>query len=103
LLKNLEAGHRIKQPNKEQKGDIMGILGLIISFVAIVFLLVGLIPFLGWLNWFTTIPTAILGAILSGVGLARRPKGGAAVAGLIISVAVFAVALVRLSVGGGIL
>ncbi len=81
----------------------MGILGLLISLVAIVFLLIGLIPLLGWLNWFTTIPAAILGAILSGVGLARRPKGGAAVAGLIISVAVFAVALLRLAIGGGIL
>jgi hypothetical protein len=72
------------------------------SLVAGFFLLIGLIPFLGWLNWFTTLPAAVLGAILSGVALTRF-KRGTAVAGLIISLAVFAVALVRLFIGGGII
>jgi hypothetical protein len=81
----------------------MGILGFLISLVALVFLLVGLVPFLGWLNWFTTLPVAVLGAVLSGIGLARNQRSRMAIAGLIISVSIIAVALVRLSMGGGIL
>jgi hypothetical protein len=54
------------------------------------------------LNWFTTLPAAVLGAIVSGVAVARL-KRGLAVAGLIISLAVFAVALLRLFIGGGII
>ena len=81
----------------------MGIIGLIISSVAILFLLIGLIPFLGWLNWFTTIPTAVLGAIISGIGIARLSAKNAGVTGLIIGLVVLGVAIFRLSIGGGIL
>jgi hypothetical protein len=80
----------------------MGVIGLIISLVAGLFLLVGLIPLLGWLNWFTTLPAAVLGAIISGIAMARSKKG-AAVAGFVISLAVFAIGLVRLFIGGGII
>jgi hypothetical protein len=48
------------------------------------------------------LPAAILGAIVSGVATARL-KRGPAVAGLVISLAVFAVALVRLFIGGGVI
>jgi len=81
----------------------MGVLGLIVNLVAAMFMTIGLIPFLGWLNWFTTLPISIVGAILSGVSLASRPRSRSAIAGLIISLAVFLVALVRLALGGGIL
>jgi hypothetical protein len=81
----------------------MGILGLMVSLVAAVFLAIGLIPFLGWLNWFTTLPISVIAAILSGVGLASRPRSRSAIAGLIISLAVFLVALLRLALGGGVL
>jgi len=64
--------------------------------------LIGLIPFLGWTNWFTTLPAAVLGAIVSGVAISRSRRGPA-VAGLVISLAVFAVALVRLFIGGGVI
>jgi hypothetical protein len=59
-------------------------------------------PFLGWLNWFTTLPAALLGAILSGIALARL-KRGTAMAGLVISVAVFVVAALRLFIGHGVI
>ena len=49
---------------------------------------------------FTTLPIAILGAVFSGVAAARRSN--IAVAGLIISILVIGVALVRLTIGGGI-
>jgi hypothetical protein len=81
----------------------MGVLGLILSLVAAPFLVIGLIPFLGWLNWFTTLPISVTGAIFSGVGLASRPRSRPAIVGLIISLAVFLVALLRLTLGGGVL
>ncbi len=81
----------------------MGILGLLVSLLAGLFLLIGLIPFLGWLNWFTTLPTAVLAIILSGLGLARRPKSGIALAGLTIGFCVAVISLIRLSIGWGIL
>jgi hypothetical protein len=81
----------------------MGFIGLMVSFIAAMFMLVGLIPFLGWLNWFTTLPAAITGAVLSGITLIRRPRSLFGVGGLIISLAVFFVAIVRLSLGFGFL
>jgi hypothetical protein len=79
----------------------MGIAGFILSLVAGGFLLIGLIPFLGIINWFTTLPIAVLAAILSGVGL-TRPRNALAVAGFVISLVVFGVAIFRLYLGGGI-
>ena len=78
----------------------MGFIGLFLSLIAGLFLLLGLLPFLGWTNWFTTLPIAILGAVFSGVAATRRSH--IAVAGLIISIIVIGVALVRLTIGGGI-
>jgi hypothetical protein len=80
----------------------MGIFGFIFSLVAAGFMLVGLIPFLGWLNWITTLPAAILGAVFSGLGLARS-RNGLAVAGLVISVVVFFIGSGRLIIGCGII
>jgi hypothetical protein len=79
----------------------MSIIGLIISLIAALFLLIGLIPFLGWFNWFTTLPASVLGAIICGLALTKS-KSRVAVTGLIISLAVFVVSLIRLSIGGGI-
>ena len=80
----------------------MGILGLAISLLAALFLLIGLFPLLGWFNWFTTLPAAVLGAVLSGVATTRS-RSRLARAGLIISLAVFIIALMRLSIGCGII
>ena len=79
----------------------MGIIGLIISLIAGFFMLIGLIPFLGWFNWFTTLPVAILGAIICGIA-ASRWRSGYAIAGLVISLAVFVIAVGRLAIGCGI-
>lgn len=80
----------------------MGIAGFIISLFAALFMLIGLVPLLGWFNWFTTLPAAILGAIFSGIATSRH-KSGLAIAGLVISVAVFFISLLRLFIGGGII
>ena len=66
------------------------------------FLLIGLIPLLGWINWFTTLPASVLGIIISVIAIIRSPRG-TAVVGLVISVTVFVVAVVRLVIGGGII
>ena len=79
----------------------MGIAGFTLSLVATGFLLIGLIPFLGWLNWITTLPTAVLGAIFSGMGLSHG-RSGVAVAGVVISVVVFFLAVGRLIIGCGV-
>jgi hypothetical protein len=79
----------------------MSIIGFIISLLAAFFMLIGLIPFMGWFNWFTTLPLAVVGAIISGLAFSLS-KSRLAKAGLIISGAVFLLALVRLVVGCGI-
>ncbi|OGO30588.1 MAG: hypothetical protein A2Z29_11475 [Chloroflexi bacterium RBG_16_56_11] len=80
----------------------MGVIGLIISLIAVFFLMIGLLPFLWWFNLLTTLPAALLGIIISGIAVARSRRG-AAVTGLIISLAVFAIAIVRMIIGGGVL
>jgi hypothetical protein len=78
----------------------MGIIGFIFSLIAGLFMLIGLIPFLGWINWFTTLPAAVVGAVLSGISVSRK-KGGIGTVGLIISLIVFVIAIGRLALGGG--
>ncbi len=62
----------INQEKKESNG--IGTAGFIISIIA---LFVGWVPFIGWLVWLT-------GAILSLIGVFKKPKG-LSIAGLIIS------------------
>src|SRR5215831_1868610 len=78
----------------------MGIFGLILGFLAGIFLLVGLIPLLGWMNWITSLPLAVLGAIL---GAAGRRRSALATAALVLNILIIVIALFRLSLGHGIL
>lgn len=78
----------------------MGLIGFIISLVAGVFMIIGLVPFLGWTNWFLTLPASVLGAIFSGIAV-NRYKSRIGMAGLVISIAVFIIAVIRLAIGGG--
>ena len=80
----------------------MSIAGFVLSLVAGFFMLIGLIPFLGIINWFTTLPAATLGIIFSAVGMSKS-KNGLAVAGLVISIVVICIAVIRLIVGFGII
>ena len=79
----------------------MGFIGLGISLISMLFMFIGLIPFLGWLNWITTLPIAVVGATLSGLGVVRS-RSILGVAGLIIGVIVFFIGMGRLAVGCGI-
>ena len=73
---------------------MLNILSLVIGIATGVVAVFGLIPFLGWANWFV-IPLAGIGLIL---GLISKRKEGQ-----ILNLVVIAVALVRLSLGGGLI
>ena len=73
---------------------MFNLVSLIIGAVALLCAVVAFIPLLGWLNWLI-IPLAIIGA---GVGLVSRGT-----AGRNLNLFVILVAIVRLSLGGGIL
>lgn len=72
---------------------MFNLVSLIIGFVALVCAIVAFIPLLGWANWLI-IPLAIIGAA---VGLISRGT-----AGRNLNLFVILIAIVRLSLGGGI-
>lgn len=82
----------------------MGVISLLWGIVAMIWMVIALIPLLGWGNWFL-IPFAAVGAIVAAIGimLTRAESRGRAKAGLILNVIVIAVAVFRLSLGGGII
>ena len=81
----------------------MGLIGFLISLVAGLFMLIGLIPILGWwVSLFFTLPLSVAGAAVSGLGLSKR-RNGLAIAGLVISLVVFVIAMARLYVGCGVI
>ncbi len=82
----------------------MNIAGMCLGIVAITLMILGLIPCFGGLNWIV-IPLAIIGLVLSGVGLASSPQGqkGSAVAGLVLCIISLTIGIFRLFLGGGIL
>jgi hypothetical protein len=73
---------------------MLNILSLLIGIATGAIAVFGLIPFLGWANWFV-IPVAGLGLVL---GLISSRKEGQ-----ILNLVVIAIALVRLTLGGGII
>ncbi len=84
-----ERDHQVARKTKPQ---MLNVLSLIIGLVTGVIAVFGLIPFLGWANWFI-LPVAGLGLVL---GLISDRKEGQ-----ILNLVVIAIALVRLSIGGG--
>lgn len=73
---------------------MLNVLSLLIGIVTGIVAVFGLIPFLGWANWFL-LPIAGIGLVL---GLISKRKEGQ-----ILNLVVIAVALVRLSLGGGLI
>lgn len=72
----------------------MNILSLVVGIVAFLGALIGFTPLLGSLNWFV-LPVAFIGLVL---GLIAKENSGRNV-----NLVVIAIAVVRLSLGGGIL
>ena len=73
---------------------MFNLVSIIIGFVALICAVVAFIPLLGWANWLI-IPLAIIGAA---IGMISRGT-----AGRNLNLFVILVAIVRLSLGGGIL
>ena len=73
---------------------MFNVVSLIIGIIALLCAVVAFVPLLGWLNWFI-IPLAVIGA---GVGLVSKSRTGMA-----LNIFVIIVALVRLSIGGGLI
>jgi hypothetical protein len=73
---------------------MFNLVSLIIGAVALLCAVVAFLPLLGWVNWLI-IPLAVIGA---GIGLISRGT-----AGRNLNLFVILVAIVRLSIGGGIL
>ncbi|ACO44987.1 hypothetical protein DEDE109153_13660 [Deinococcus deserti] len=73
----------------------MRTLSLILGVLAALGLLLGLLPLFGWLNWLVVLPPAVLGLIF---GVLARDRGA-----MMLNAVVIAIALLRLSVGGGVL
>jgi hypothetical protein len=71
----------------------MNVLSIVIGLIALVVALVAFIPLLGWLNWFV-LPVAVIGLVL---GLLAKNNNGRN-----INLVVLAIAIFRLTVGGGI-
>ena len=81
----------------------MGLISVLWGIVAMVFMVFALIPLLGITNWLL-IPFAAVGALIAAVGIlfTSSPKRGRAKAGLLLNLVVIVVAIVRLSMGGGV-
>ena len=80
----------------------MQVIGFIMGILSILGMLLGLVPLLGWLNWLV-IPFAVIGLIISIVGIAIAKRGGIGIAGIILcSIALF-ISIPRLIIGGGII
>jgi hypothetical protein len=73
---------------------MLNILSILIGLVALVLAIPSTIPFLGWGNWFV-LPIAVVGI---GAGALSRSN-----AGRNFCLIVFAIAVVRLMIGGGII
>ncbi|HVH48949.1 MAG TPA: hypothetical protein VM760_03610 [Sphingomicrobium sp.] len=73
---------------------MFNVVSLIIGIIALLCAVVAFVPLLGWLNWFI-IPLAVIGA---GVGLVSKSRTG-----MSLNIFVIIVALVRLSIGGGLI
>jgi hypothetical protein len=73
---------------------MLNIVSILIGLVALVLAIPSTIPFLGWGNWFV-LPIAVVGI---GIGALSRSN-----AGRNFCLIVFAIAVVRLMIGGGII
>jgi hypothetical protein len=72
---------------------MLNALSILIGLVALLLAIPSTIPLLGWGNWFV-LPIAVIGA---GIGMLSRSNGGRN-----FCLIVFAIAVVRLMLGGGI-
>ncbi|PJK08028.1 hypothetical protein CO614_09035 [Lysobacteraceae bacterium NML120232] len=77
----------------------MGVLALIWGICAILGMMLAMIPLLGWLNWLV-IPFAIIGLIISAIGMSGTRGNNTAAAGLILCLIATVLGGIRLVLGG---
>jgi hypothetical protein len=73
---------------------MLNVISILIGLVALLLAIPSTIPLLGWGNWFV-LPIAVVGA---GIGMLSRGNGGRN-----FCLIVFAIAVVRLMLGGGLI
>nr|WP_137677950.1 hypothetical protein [Parerythrobacter lutipelagi] len=73
---------------------MLNFISILIGLVALILAIPSTIPFLGWGNWLV-LPIAVLGA---GIGALSSSNGGRN-----FCLIVFVIAVIRLSLGGGLL
>ncbi len=77
----------------------MGIASFILSIVGLVVGAIGLVPLLGLLEW-VALALGIMAFIMAIVPISRRIVAPFAIVGLILSIVVIVMAILRLAVGG---
>jgi len=81
----------------------MAVAGMILGILSIVGMGIGLTPFLGWMNW-GVIPTAILGLVISVLGLIiSQGQRQLAIAGIVLCIVAIVIGAIRLVLGFGVL
>ena len=73
---------------------MLNIASILVGLFALLIVIPSQIPLLGWGNWFA-LPVAVVGIVL---GALSRTNGGRN-----LSIVVFVIAVIRLSLGGGII
>ncbi|MHA6318094.1 hypothetical protein ACXYN8_10570 [Altererythrobacter sp. CAU 1778] len=73
---------------------MLNILAWLLGLLSLVLVIPATIPFLGWANWFA-LPLIVLGVVLGAISSSNGGRNFCLIVGL--------VAVVRLSLGGGII
>lgn len=71
---------------------MLNILSILFGLPALVIVILGQIPFLGWANWFA-LPLIVIGIVIGQMSSSN--------AGRNFNIVVFAIAVIRLMLGGG--
>ncbi|NUO78395.1 MAG: hypothetical protein HOQ32_20595 [Lysobacter sp.] len=81
----------------------MGLISLLWGIFAMIWMVIALIPVIGLSNWLL-IPFAAVGAVIAAIGIlfTREQNRGRAKTGLVLNTLVIVVAIVRLSMTGGL-
>lgn len=72
---------------------MLNILSILTGLVSLIFVIPGVFPLLGWVNWLA-IPIAVVGLI---IGVLSSKNGGRN-----LNLVILLIAIVRLSLGGGL-
>lgn len=73
---------------------MLNVLSIITGLIALVIVVPSQIPLLGWGNWFA-LPLAVVGIVLGALSRSNSGRN--------LSIVVFLIAVIRLSLGGGII